>query len=521
MRATTIHTRQLWMLLLLMLASSLTAHSQDRLKPLRVGCMPNICSTSEVHRSKAKRHTVNKEWNPEKTYRQLVVLVEFSDQKFKKEHNWNFYNQLFNNFSTKLYEGKKRYGTGSVADYFRQQSHGKLNLQFDIVGPYQIDAPVRPTEYWDYKLEEISAATTLMVNDQVNRDFSPYDWDSDGSIDQIVYIFAGPSGVLGDAGYLLPNTDTTCDVVTHDGHSITYTSASSEYWTPSQQVNFGIGTICHEFSHCLGLPDLYPTNGNDYVIDDWGLMDDGNFINYGWCPPNYSPFEKMQLGWITPIELTSSTSVVGLKPVAEGGEVYLIRHTDDEFYLLENRQQRGWDAGVPGCGLVVWHVNYNENYWKYNAVNNNPSNLGLQLVHADNLNYTKWVYYCKQNMWEAYANEEWMNSRYLSTSPYPYRSPYGSFVNSELSDESSPKAEMYQPNENGSRLLGKTITNIQMTADGLISFDFINNTETGISIPCLNSEEQGIDYLDVWGRHIGKPTRRGIYLHRGKKYIVR
>ena len=70
------------------------------------------------------------------------------------------------------------------------------------------------------------------------------------------------------------------------------------------------GTICHEFSHCFGLPDLYPTNGSaNYVIDDWSLMDDGNYINHGWCPPNYSPLDQILLGWIEPIELTSPTTV--------------------------------------------------------------------------------------------------------------------------------------------------------------------------------------------------------------------
>ena len=512
-----------WMLLMLLLASVPAAHSQYMPRIGRVSCMPNSERTAAAHRApfKGKRHATPAEWNPAKTYRQLVVLVEFSDQKFKKEHNRDFYDQLFNNFSTKLYEGKKRYGTGSVADYFRDQSHGKLSLRFDILGPYQIEALVRPTEYWDYKLDEIREATQMMVNDQAGRDFSPYDWDGDGSIDQIVYIFAGPCGFMGDAGYILPSTDTSCDIKTLDGMPIAQTSASSELWTPSIPVNAGIGTICHEFSHCLGLPDLYPTNGNTYVIDDWALMDGGNFINYGWCPPNYTPLEKMQLGWLTPVELTASASIRDLKPVADGGEAYLIRHTDTEYYLLENRQQKGWDAGLPGKGLVVWHVNYNENLWNNNQVNNYPSMLGIQLVHADNLNYSKWVTYVNREGWEVYANEELMNSRYLSTSPYPYVKQ--SYTNNELSDTSSPKAEMYQLNEAGSRLLGKTIANIQMTADGLISFDFIcDDAPSGISSLQPDDADVQACWYDLQGRRLsGKPTRKGTYLYRGKKFIVR
>ena len=511
------------MLLMFVLISIPAAYSQDRPRIGRVGCMPNLERTTAAKRApmKGKRHAITKDWNPEKTYRQLVVLVEFSDQKFKKEHNLDFYDGLFNHFSTKLHEGKKRYGTGSVADYFRDQSRGKLNLRFDIVGPYQVDASVRPTQYWDYKLEEIEQATLMMVNDQAGRDFSPYDWDGDGSIDQIVYILAGPCGFMGDAGYMLPNTDTSCTVKTLDGMSIAQTSASPELWTPSIPVNAGIGTICHEFSHCLGLPDLYPTNGDTYVIDDWGLMDGGNFINYGWCPPNYIPLESIQLGWITPVELTQSTSIHDLKPVADGGDVYLIRHTDTEYYLLENRQQEGWDAGLPGKGLVVWHVNYNEKLWENNQVNNYPSMLGIQLVHADNLNYSKWKTYLNREELEVYANEELMNSRYLSTSPYPYKKQ--SYTNNELSDTSSPKAEMYQQNEAGSRLLGKTITNIQMSADGLISFDFIcDDAPSGISTLQPNDAIGQTYWFDLQGRRLnGKPTRKGTYLYQGKKFIVR
>lgn len=503
----------LWMMLFVLTASAQTIQ--------RVGCIHHAEAPAGAHRKAVKRKlgTITKEWNPATTYRQLVVLVEFSDTKFKPQHNLEFYDKLFNRFSDDLHEGEERYGRGSVADYFRDQSHGKLNLQFHIVGPYQLSAAAHGQ--FGYKEAETEEATTMMVNDQAGRDFHQYDWDGDGSVDQIIYIFAGPSSLLGEWGYLLPNTYNNISVKTPDGLSIAQTSSSSEYWSTTHTFNSGIGTICHEFSHCLGLPDLYPTNGStDYVIDDWSLMDGGNYINYGWCPPNYSPLEKIQLGWTEPVELTSPTTVRDLKPVAEGGDVYLIRHTADEYYLLENRQQRGWDQGLPGKGLVVWHVCYDQDKWTYNEVNNSISQLGLQLVHADNLTYRQWTYYLKANDLQVYDNDVYMNSRYLSTSPYPYVTPFT--TNDELSATTSPKTEMYMKNSKGERLLDITISNITMSADGLISFDFTNNgspsaiAEATADAPCSSA------WYDLQGRRLsGKPTRKGTYLRKGRRYVVR
>lgn len=502
----------LWMMLVAMMASAQISH--------RVGCMRHAERTGAAHRHAMKRKlgTRTQEWDAARTYKQLVVLVEFNDTKFKPEHDLEFYDRLFNHFSKDLHEGQERYGTGSVADYFRDQSRGKLNLEFHIVGPYQVDAPAK--SQYGYKETETAEATTLMVNDQASRDFRQYDWDGDGSVDQIIYIFAGPSSLLDEWGYLLPNTYNDISVKTPDGLSISHTSSSSEYWSTMRPFNSGIGTICHELSHCLGLPDLYPTNGSsDYVIDDWALMDGGNYINYGWCPPNYSPLEKIQLGWIQPVELTSPTSVRDLKPVAEGGDVYLIRHTADEYYLLENRQQRGWDQGLPGKGLVVWHVCYDEDKWNYNEVNNSISRLGLQLVHADNLTYRQWTYYMKANNLEVYDNDVYMSSRYLSTSPYPYVTPF--YTNDELSATTSPKTEMYEQNSEGVRLLDVTISNIRMSADGLISFDFSNNgSPSGIADAESDAPSPSVWY-DLQGRRLsGKPARKGTYLYQGRKYVV-
>lgn len=162
------------MMLLALTASAQTVH--------RMGCIRHAETTGNAHRHAMKRKlgTTSKNWDPAKTYRQLVVLVEFSDTKFKPAHNLEFYDNLFNHFTDNLHEGEERYGRGSVADYFRDQSLGKLNLHFDIVGPYQVSATAQ--SQFGYKETETEEATTMMVNDQAGRDFHPYDWDGDGKL---------------------------------------------------------------------------------------------------------------------------------------------------------------------------------------------------------------------------------------------------------------------------------------------------------------------------------------------------
>ncbi len=445
----------------------------EGLQIIRGGCMPDVEQAEGTKRASGRlllptRKTL---WDASRTYHQLVVLVNFADSVFKEAHTAEYYDNLFNNFSTDLYEGRKRYGAGSVADYFRDQSGGLLNMQFDIVGPYQVDAKARPTTSADYKSSVLHSATELMVADQSTRDFSPYDWDGDGKIEQVVFVLASLSGnVSGQAGFLHPNTSSFSTVETPDGYKISNYSATAELFT-SSGITCGIGTICHEFTHNLGLPDIYQTSGNkDVIVDEWDLMDGGNFTNYGWCPPNYSALEKMLLGWLTPVELNEKTSISNMKSIAEGGEAYLIKHTDNEYFLLENRQQRSgkWDYGLPGKGLVVWHVNYNASRWSGNTVNTNSSELGFQLVHADNLDYSTSAAAASKH----YANSLMMNSNYLSGSAYPYSGSEGD--NTQLTDYSTPASIMYHENSAGSNMLDKDITNIQMTDDGLISFDFLN-----------------------------------------------
>ena len=476
---------------------------------VRGDCTPVLeTEGSAANRAQQPRHlpAINKNWDADKVYHQLVILVSFSDLDFKMENPRDTYDDIFNK------EGyNQRNGAGCVADYFRSQSNGLVNMHFEVYGPIKVETKAQPYDNptdktRNYGQTIMSGATKQFIADNPDIDLSIYDWNGDGAIEQVIYVFAGFSGnqnVSTSYGYVWPNTSTISPITTPQGITISNYTASCELW--SNGVSCGIGTICHEFTHSLGLPDIYPTNSDgDYsVVDEWDLMDGGNFINYGWCPPNYSALEKILMGWLTPVELTEPTHIDGMKPCADGGEVYLVRNTKNEYYLLENRQQSGWDLGIPGRGLAIFHVNYNASKWSSNTVNATKNAYRYDLVHADNMDYNTWYdYIIAEGSNNPYVNKPRLNSRILSTSPYPLRTADPTpTVNSELTDTSVPAAVVYNENAEGKRLMSKPITNITQNPDGTIAFDFMGGNNDGI-VTLTNTAPQTHQVYNLMGRAV-------------------
>lgn len=477
------------------------------------------CCTAEA----MPQAIVRNEWNASHTYRQMVVLVSFSDCDFKMEDPKATYDAIFNQ---KGYN--QRDGAGCVADYFRDQSNGLFNLHFDVYGPIKVNAKAK-TGYnsQDFRESVFEEAMRNLISQQPDIDYSPYDWNNNGYVNQVVFVYAGYAGNQpGFTDYTWPSTGVMGVVSTPDGHQIYNYSSSGELW--SNNASCGIGTICHEFSHCLGLPDIYPTTSTTSVVsivDEWDLMDGGNGSNLGWCPPNYSPLEKMLLGWLTPTELTADTVITGMKSVGDGGEVYLIRHTENEYYLLENRQWQGWDVSVPGHGLLVWHVNYNASKWSSNVVNNTAGKPNYHLMTADNLDYDAWFdIYNKRGGGNPYIDRTRRLHRcLLSSAPYPWATDSTDFVNRELTDSSVPASIMYNRNATGSYYLSKPITDITEHEDGTISFVFHASSADGLNIPITDEAPSAIYTLT--GRKVESQAMnrlpKGFYIINGKKTIIR
>lgn len=486
---------------------SLTAFAQDDF--VRRGNCLSVGEADSVIGARAETPrrlpVINRDWNPNRVYRQAVILITFSDKDFVSENPQDTYNRIFNERGY-----NERAGVGCVADYFRDQSGGLFNMQFDVYGPYQVSTKAQPYDNptestHNYGKSVLQEATNLWIAANPTLDYSQYSWNGNGKINQVVYVCAGYSGNQSSEkcyGYVWPNTSTFSTVMAPDGTTISDYTVSCELW--SNDTSCGIGTICHEFTHSLGLPDIYPTNNNGYysALDEWDLMDGGNFTNFGWCPPNWSPMEKMLLGWLTPTELTEPATIKDLKPVADGGQVYQIKHTATEYLLLENRQWRGWDAGLPGKGLVAYHVNYVESKWRGNTVNNTAGQFCFDLVHADQLDYNDWNnLMIDRGLRSQYLESGRMHNLHLSTSPYPWSTDSTAVTNNKLTDTSVPAAKMYTTNAAGSNLLGKPLTNITMSADGLVSFDFMGGEGT-VGIVSAMPSQSAAQVYDLQGRRV-------------------
>ena len=380
----------------------------------------------------------------------IVILMEFQDQKFEIENPKSVFQDFFNK------EGYTEYGmTGSVKDYFKAQSYNQFELDFDIAGPYTASQKMayygaHEGKNNDKNPIELITEACKMADEEVN--FADYDWDGNGEVDQVFVIYAGYNEAQGaDENTIWPHEwaiSASGSTLTLDDKVIDTYACSSELrgsGKSGQKSLDGIGTACHEFSHCLGLPDFYDTQGTNYAMGKWDVMCSGSYNNNGCTPAGYTSYEKAFAGWIKPIELNTMTRIEDMKPISESKEAYILYNDNNknEYYLLENRQNVGFDAGLSGHGLLVLHVDYDKDVWASNSVNVAASRQRMTIIPADGK----------------------LNSANEKGDPFP-----GSQGITELTNYSSTAATLYNDNSDGTKLMGKPIDNIRESEDGLISF---------------------------------------------------
>ena len=403
----------------------------------------------------------------------LIILVQFSDLRFSVDDPLGTFNQIVN--GENFQEGDF---IGSVHDYFLSQSGGVFELDFDVLSPvtmkngYAYYGQDGEKEGSDKHPGEMVVDACRAVDDQVN--FNDYDWDGDYEVDQVFIINAGKGQSSGGSDdtiwpheWVLEKSYGSKPVF---DNIVVNTYACGPELGGSGKLN-GIGTICHEFSHCLGLPDTYDTDYNNYYgMGTWDLMCNGSHSGNGYIPPNYTAYEQAYIGWKTPIVLSDRDQVVsGMKTVNDGGDIYQLVNDDypNEYFLLENRQQKGWDAALAGSGLLVTHVDFDPDVWEWNAVNTVGGyyKKGLDSFHTDHQYLT-----IVPADGEAYKGTE-------STDCYPLN------LKDSISNTSSPAFTLYHAKTDGSTLLGKAITGIRQNADGTIDFRFrAVDTNTQVSL---------------------------------------
>lgn len=459
----------------------------------------------------------------------LIILVQYKDKIFKFGHNQKMYNRIANETG---YANPIGF-VGSVKDYFLAQSNGQFELDFDVVGPYTLNheyayygAPSGNSH--DVRPCDMVYDACRLADPDVN--FTDYDWDGDGYVEQVYVLFAG----LGQAAGGDENTIWPHEYKLQEGNNGSYVSKDNNVvvntyacgpeltlqYTPvayRERVD-GIGTLCHEFSHCLGYPDLYDTgNGGNFGMGEFDLMDAGSYNGESFCPPNYSAYEKWFAGWITPTVLDKPASVKGMQAQdVKYGQAFVVYNDNNknEYYLIENRQQNVgiWDKQLPASGMMITHVDYDENIWKRNNVNtivNYSNQYGPEYAYLDNDHQRLTIFHAD--------NEEGSSADSQAGDLYPFNG------NNSLTDTSSPAAIIYQ----GGSTMGKPITNITQNEDGSIDFDFMGGSNDNIisGIHFVENDEmssfgQGVYSLD--GRYMGTSANgleKGIYIVNGKKIV--
>lgn len=456
----------------------------------------------------------------------LVVLVDFKNKKFADGHDLEYYKNVING---KDFSDEEEGYVGSVRDYFLAQSNGQFELDFDVVGPVTMS---KNSGYYgndgayqkDEKVYEMIKEACDGIQDKVN--LKDYDWDGDGEADQVFFLYAGLGQASGgSAGTIWPHESELrywpCGVLSYSTGKInTYACANElqpETQGSSRYISAGIGTICHEFSHCLGFADMYDTTGGGgYGMSVFDVMDQGSYNGNGFVPCNYTAFERIYAGWVEAIELESPATVKDMKSVSDYGRPFIMYNykNTNEYFLMENRQNTGWDKGLYGSnGLLIVHVNYVPSRWANNSVNSSAEKIQCcTVVNAD-------------------GSRE--NTQYsLQGDLYPYEVK-GVTINDEFTDDSEPAAKLYTKNSDNSYALGIPITQIKRSK-GSVSFlvcggdanNVIDNTFNGVvdGINGVTVAKKTTDnrIYSIDGRCLGTDASalgKGIYVVGGKKIV--
>ncbi len=377
----------------------------------------NLVSLPDVEAAKASRLQRDRDMGvgePKKarrtSFKGLVVLIDYTDVQFSRSDAHELYNNMMNQENYTGYTAEDGsediYGSqfiGSLHDYFSQNTAGQFNCTFDVVGPVQSSYTSTYVERNSLHRYEVFNEALDLIDDQVN--FADYDGDGDGVVDMVYFIVAGNgSNFSGNDGNLLwphaswmylydAENELFYYYVADDVLMGRYACSTELYgWTevPSSVFLDGIGTICHEFSHVLGLPDLYDTDysgsgGQSDHPAQWNLMAGGSYLMNARVPCGWSVYERLAGGYLDPIDVDHlGTYTLGnMQQNNQGARI--ATDTEGDIFLLENRQQVGWDTYLPGHGLLVYHVDSTRTeLWENNRVNANPEQQCFVLLRAGN-----------------------------------------------------------------------------------------------------------------------------------------
>lgn len=375
-----------------------------------VGDEPTIEEANARHaRAKALHQRAEVGVTPNLAPKGVVILVNFADKQMKSGHTQAVFDDMCNSTNSQYneYNGIKY---PSAAEYFNSQSKGAYRPQFDVFGPVTLSQG-----FATYGKDsggqgnDVNAAGAVvegckLADEQFSINWADYDSDKDGYVDFVYMIYAGRGQADGAPATTIWPHNWSIEEAIRDGYC---SYKKSECVVGGKKLNnyacsaeldvnvlCGIGTLCHEFSHVLGLPDFYDTEYRtnaslELTPNEWDLMDGGGYNGDGHCPPNYSPWELYFFGWHTPVNLAYNGQTLNLHANGtDGYQAYQLNGSgtlqpatkDGMNYYFENRQKQGWDRFVPASGLVIWKVNFSTQKWIANTPNNTANKPNYTIV---------------------------------------------------------------------------------------------------------------------------------------------
>jgi immune inhibitor A len=456
----------------------------------------------------------------------LTILAAFQDVGFTVNDPVKAFDQYLNGNKQEDLGNMNHMNVASVRQYFNTCSYGNFTPQFDVVGPLTLPQNMayyggKNNKGSDDRFSDFCRDALELAKDIVS-DWSTYDNDKDDRIELVCVIFAGYGQNQGGADSTIWAKASYQNIKVNDTQRISRFNCCPELFHPQypDYIN-GTGVFIHEFSHCMGLPDLYATTSTAYVnnqgMETFSIMDYGLYNRNGFAPCPYNAWEQEVMGWTKIEELKptadSQQQVSDLLPLIEGGKAYKLVNADNDrdYIVMENIQKRGLNTYSAAHGLLVYHVDYPYNTVNMtDAPNSNPGHPGVAVVPANGTLISSYL----RGSGKKYTNEEWKESLSSSVFPGPenvtaltsqMQLPNYCFWNSSKAKETNYMLNSISENE----------------GTGTVSFIVASDNTSSIdAVRWLKPDDSHVVY-DLQGRKIQGSMKPGIYIVDGKKIYVK